>query len=79
MSLRNQPTTYSALDKPWSAKESWRLFGIMAEFVEDAGGVFRAQEVLAKHDENYMPPEAAEALAKAQKGELPHPPKGAKK
>jgi len=34
MSLRNQPTTYSALNKPWSAKESWRLFGIMAEFVE---------------------------------------------
>ena len=26
------------------------------------GGVFVAQEVLAKHDENYMPPEAAEAL-----------------
>ncbi|MEW6707853.1 MAG: cytochrome c maturation protein CcmE [Pseudomonadota bacterium] len=29
-------------------------------------GVFVAREVLAKHDENYMPPEAAEALAKAQ-------------
>ncbi len=28
-------------------------------------GVFRASEVLAKHDENYMPPEAAAALAKA--------------
>ena len=28
-------------------------------------GVFRATEVLAKHDENYMPPEAAAALAKA--------------
>jgi cytochrome c-type biogenesis protein CcmE len=26
------------------------------------GGVFMAREVLAKHDENYMPPEAAEAL-----------------
>ena len=26
------------------------------------GGVFVAREVLAKHDENYMPPEAAEAL-----------------
>jgi cytochrome c-type biogenesis protein CcmE len=32
-------------------------------------GVFEAREVLAKHDENYMPPEAAEALAKAQKGD----------
>jgi len=31
-------------------------------------GVFVAREVLAKHDENYMPPEAAEALKRAQKG-----------
>ena len=29
-------------------------------------GIFVAREVLAKHDENYMPPEAAEALKKAQ-------------
>ena len=28
-------------------------------------GVFEAREVLAKHDENYMPPEAAEALKRA--------------
>ena len=28
-------------------------------------GVFLASEVLAKHDENYMPPEAADALKKA--------------
>ena len=28
-------------------------------------GVFVASEVLAKHDENYMPPEAADALKKA--------------
>jgi cytochrome c-type biogenesis protein CcmE len=27
--------------------------------------VFVASQVLAKHDENYMPPEAAEALRKA--------------
>ena len=33
------------------------------------GDVFVAREVLAKHDENYMPPEAAEALAKAQHGD----------
>ena len=33
------------------------------------GGVFEAREVLAKHDENYMPPEAAEALKKAQHGD----------
>jgi len=31
------------------------------------GGVFVAREVLAKHDENYMPPEAADALKNAQK------------
>ena len=29
-------------------------------------GVFQADEVLAKHDENYMPPEAGEALDKAK-------------
>ena len=32
-------------------------------------GVFVAREVLAKHDENYMPPEAADALKSAQKGQ----------
>ena len=32
-----------------------------------SGGVFVAREVLAKHDENYMPPEAAEALKRAGK------------
>ena len=39
-------------------------------------GVFRAQEVLAKHDENYMPPEAAEALERARKAGAAQP-KGA--
>ena len=29
------------------------------------GGVFQAREVLAKHDENYMPPEVADALKRA--------------
>jgi len=32
-------------------------------------GVFMAREVLAKHDENYMPPEAADAIKRAQKGQ----------
>ncbi len=32
-------------------------------------GVFVAREVLAKHDENYMPPEAAEALERAKYGD----------
>lgn len=31
------------------------------------GGIFVAREVLAKHDENYMPPEAAQALQAAAK------------
>ncbi len=39
--------------------------GVVAQGALGADGVFRASEVLAKHDENYMPPEAAEALKKA--------------
>ncbi|MCH7930696.1 MAG: cytochrome c maturation protein CcmE [Proteobacteria bacterium] len=41
--------------------------GVIAEGVLTAGGVFRADGVLAKHDENYMPPEVAEALKKSGK------------
>jgi cytochrome c-type biogenesis protein CcmE len=44
--------------------------GVVAQGQLGADGVFTAREVLAKHDENYMPPEAAHALeqgAKAQK------------
>ena len=41
--------------------------GVVAQGQLGADGVFRAREVLAKHDENYMPPEAAHALEKAQK------------
>jgi cytochrome c-type biogenesis protein CcmE len=36
--------------------------GVIAYGVLQADGTFRADEVLAKHDENYMPPEVAEAL-----------------
>jgi cytochrome c-type biogenesis protein CcmE len=42
--------------------------GVVAQGSLDGAGVFRASEVLAKHDENYMPPEAADAIAKAQGG-----------
>lgn len=35
------------------------------------GGAFVATEVLAKHDENYMPPEAAAALEAARTVEIP--------
>ena len=38
--------------------------GIVAAGVLDEHGVFNATEVLAKHDENYMPPEVADALEK---------------
>jgi cytochrome c-type biogenesis protein CcmE len=41
--------------------------GVVAQGKLDAEGVFRAKEVLAKHDENYMPPEAASAVEKANK------------
>ena len=39
--------------------------GIVALGRLDAQGVFVAEEVLAKHDENYMPPEVAQALSEA--------------
>jgi len=39
--------------------------GIVANGKLDENGIFQAKEVLAKHDENYMPPEVAEALEKA--------------
>ena len=41
--------------------------GVVAQGQLGADGVFRAREVLAKHDENYMPPDAAHAVEKAQK------------
>jgi cytochrome c-type biogenesis protein CcmE len=40
--------------------------GVVAQGELGGDGVFQATEVLAKHDENYMPPEAAEALKRAQ-------------
>ena len=36
--------------------------GVVAEGVLNSDGVFRADSVLAKHDENYMPPEVAKKL-----------------
>jgi len=40
--------------------------GVVAQGSVDANGLMRADEVLAKHDENYMPPEAADAMKKAE-------------
>ena len=45
--------------------------GVVAQGKLGPDGVFRAEQVLAKHDENYMPPEAAEALEKARHGQMP--------
>lgn len=38
--------------------------GVVAHGKLDRGGLFVADEILAKHDENYMPPEVADALKK---------------
>ncbi len=40
--------------------------GVVAQGRLGPDGVFRATDVLAKHDENYMPPEAAAAVNQAQ-------------
>ena len=40
--------------------------GVVAQGKMQSDGIMHAEEVLAKHDENYMPPEAADALKKAQ-------------
>jgi cytochrome c-type biogenesis protein CcmE len=40
--------------------------GCVAQGRLGADGVFYADEVLAKHDENYMPPEAGDAIDKAK-------------
>ena len=43
--------------------------GIIAQGKMDANGIFQADEVLAKHDENYMPPEIAESMKKKQEAQ----------
>lgn len=43
--------------------------GVVAQGTLGSDGVFRAKEVLAKHDENYMPPEAQSAVDKAKQAQ----------
>jgi cytochrome c-type biogenesis protein CcmE len=43
--------------------------GVVAEGRLGADGLFTATQVLAKHDENYMPPEAASAIEQAQQAQ----------
>ncbi len=62
--VQRVPVTYSGL-LPDLFKEGK---GVVAQGSIGPDGTFRATEVLAKHDENYMPPEAAAALEAARKG-----------
>lgn len=50
------PVIYSGITPDLFAENS----GIVAEGALDAAGVFVAETILAKHDENYMPPELAD-------------------
>jgi len=45
--------------------------GVVARGTLDNQGGFVAEEILAKHDENYMPPEVAEALALSEESQTP--------
>ncbi len=61
--MHNVPVSYKGI-LPDLFKEGK---GVVAQGELDADGMFHAKEVLAKHDENYMPPEAADAVEKAHK------------
>jgi cytochrome c-type biogenesis protein CcmE len=58
------PVTYTGL-LPDLFKEGK---GVVAQGTLGSDGVFHANEVLAKHDENYMPPAAADAVKRAHDG-----------
>ena len=67
-------TTFTVTDTRANLKVSYRgqlpdLFregqGVVAEGTLGTDGVFLAREILAKHDETYMPPEVAKALKDA--------------
>ena len=78
-SVRREGTQVNFLITDTAQTVSVRYEGILPDLFKEGkgvvaqgqlqGGVFVAREVLAKHDENYMPPEAAEALEKAKKGD----------
>lgn len=78
-SFRREGTKVNFLITDTAQTVSVRYEGILPDLFKEGkgvvaqgqlqGGVFVAREVLAKHDENYMPPEAAEALEKAKKGD----------
>jgi len=61
--VQRVPVVYSGL-LPDLFKEGK---GVVAQGTIAADGTFHASEVLAKHDENYMPPEATAAIDAARK------------
>ena len=71
--VKTMPTIYKGI-LPDLFKEGK---GVVAQGKLDANNVFIAEEVLAKHDENYMPPEAKDALDKAAKAKAAVAPAGA--
>jgi cytochrome c-type biogenesis protein CcmE len=69
----DQQVSFEVMDARSSIRVSYKgllpdLFregqGIVAEGALDAAGIFKANTVLAKHDETYMPREVADALKK---------------
>jgi len=62
---KSMPVTYTGI-LPDLFKEGK---GVVAEGSLGPDGIFVATQVLAKHDENYMPPEAASAIEQAQKAQ----------
>ena len=63
--VKTVPVTYTGI-LPDLFKEGK---GVVAQGRLRPDGVFVATEVLAKHDENYMPPDAAHAIEQAQKAQ----------
>jgi cytochrome c-type biogenesis protein CcmE len=63
---KSMPVTYTGI-LPDLFKEGK---GVVAEGRLGPDGLFAATQVLAKHDENYMPPEAASAIEQARKAQL---------
>ncbi|MCB5188145.1 cytochrome c maturation protein CcmE [Methylobacillus caricis] len=70
--VKNIPVSYQGI-LPDLFKEGK---GVVAQGVLDQDGRFIASNVLAKHDENYMPPEAAEALKRAKAADTAQSPDG---
>ena len=67
------PVTYTGI-LPDLFKEGKGAVVQVKQSTTSAGSTYVATEVLAKHDENYMPPEAKDALDKAQsKAQNPAP------